>query len=61
MGFISCHITSLVIYRLGHACARMHTHTHTHMHANVLHRVNFKKPGGHLPKDGTLGLIKSFS
>ena len=40
MGFVSCHITSLVIYNL-----KAHTHTHMNMHTNDLQRINFKKPG----------------
>ena len=62
MGFISCHITPLVVNSLGgrDTCKRTHTrmhtsthahkHTHTHAHTHVPHGINFKKPEGrHAP------------
>ena len=55
MGFISCHITLLVIYSLGEDItqaqthAHMHTHTHTHKHTITYRCSNqqgdFTKPG----------------
>ena len=39
MGFISCHITPLVIL------IALGTDTHTNMVIDNLHRIHFKKPG----------------
>ena len=52
MGFISHHITPLVINSFGNG----HTHTHTHAHTDDPHRINFKKPGARWPMAGTPGL-----
>ena len=41
MGFISRHITPLVINSL----VGRHTHANTHTHTDDPHRINFKKPG----------------
>ena len=45
MGFISYHITPLVIYSLG-----VDTHMHTNRHTNDPHRTTFKKPGAYQQK-----------
>ena len=36
-----------IIYPRGwtHTRTHAHAHTHTHTHTDVLHRINFKKPG----------------
>ena len=41
MGFISCHITPLVIYSLGGGHARTHTNTY----ADDLNRIGWHEPG----------------
>ena len=50
MGFISLHITPLVINSLGRG------HTHTYTHTEDPHRINFKKPGALVAGWRMLGL-----
>ena len=61
MGFISHHITPLVIYSIGdvhtdtdtdadtrtqtHTQTHRHTHIHMNMHTDDPHSINFKKSG----------------
>ena len=55
MGFISHHITPLVINSLGRRYT--HTHTHTRMHTDNPHRIYFKKQGTRRPQAGMPDLI----
>ena len=48
MGFISCHIKSLVINSLRDGHSHAHTYTHTDVHIENF----FKKPGMSWPKAG---------
>ena len=54
MGFISCHITPLVINNLGGGHTHMHTHTHACTHTYTFtytyrhpHKNNVKRPDRH--------------
>ena len=52
MGWISCHITPLVINSLRGTYTHTHTHTHTRAHTNFLDKGNLKKPDMHWPAAG---------
>ena len=50
MGFISRHITPLVINSLGGGHTHTNTHTHTHIHTSA--QKQFQEPGARRPQAG---------